>query len=659
MSNKKNKISNDSISQELLLRIVPSAVFTVDLDRKITMWNDMAEKITGYKREEMIGKECTIFADEPCNDNCGLYDDKIEKPILNANCKIRTKSGEIKYVSKNVDYLRDKVGNIAGGIETFHDVTQQREIENEQRKSEAKFKDIWGNSIDGLRITDREGVIKDVNDAFCVIMRKEKEELIGKKLDYVYSSKSDVDYLDIYLKRIKNKSFIPREDYLLRLWDDRKMWFSVSTYSIKEEDDDLWISVFRDITDAKKTELIHKVIYEISNAIYEHSELTILLARIRDIIGQIVDTTNFAFALYNEETGMLSIPFQRSKKDHFVETPAKDTFSGYVIQTNESLLMDKETSYKMVQEGKAKMIGAPAEVWMGVPIRVEEKVFGVIVIQDYEDKNAFGNEELNLIEFASDQIGVAIERIRSREELEKSEQALRLANDTKDRFFSIIAHDLKNPFVTLKGFLEILNEDYDDLSEEEIKEYLKSLMNVSNKTFDLLQDLLLWSRAQQNRIEIKKESLNLNKLVEDAVEPLRDTAGNKKVKIDVQQSTAINIMCDAFTIKTVIRNLVSNAIKFSESGGKISIYCRQDENNTKVVVEDEGIGMDEQTCENLFRLDKTVTEKGTSGEEGTGLGLMLCKDFVEKNNGSLTIDSKLGKGTKVIINLPSGSGKGN
>lgn len=636
---------------EQLLSIVPSAIFTVDLNKKVTSWNKMAETITGYTPDEMIGNECSLFSGEACKSVCGLYEATEKKPLTEKLCTIKAKDGRQIFISKNVDFIYDQSGKIVGGIESFQDITSTKISQIALQKSENKFRLIWENSIDGFRVTDKNAVIRDVNDAFCRMVRKEKEELIGNKLNCVYSNKSDVDILKVYLDRINSTTAVPREEYYLRMWDDRRIWFSVSTISIESDGETLWVSVFRDITESKKTEILHKVIYEISTAVYEYRELYQLLSKIRDIFDQIIDTDNFLVALFDEETGMLSIPFQSNTKEQFMETPMEGTFSGYVIKTKESLLMTEEESYQLVAEGKAKLVGAPAKIWMGVPIKVLGKVYGVIVIQDYEDENRFGYEELNLLEFVSDQIGVAIERIRSREELEKSEKALQISNSTKDKFFSIISHDLKNPFLTLRGYLEILYEDYNDLTEEEIKSHLATLLNVSEKTLNLLQDLLLWSRSQQNNLEIKFEENNPGELINDAIAPLTDFALKKGIKLNTIIESNSNVICDSFTIKTVIRNLVSNAIKFSKSNDTITVKCEESTDKLTFSIKDTGVGIDKETMKNLFILGKASTEKGTLGEEGTGLGLILCKDFLEKHNCELSAGSKLGIGTEFKFEL--------
>lgn len=408
---KDRELQNLKHHSDLLLKIVPSAVFTVDLERRITSWNAMAEKITGYTSQEVLGKECLVFADAPCNENCGLYNLSHTKPIIGTECTIRTKSGKPRYISKNVDCLYDDNGEISGGIESF-----------------------------------------------------------------------------------------------------------------------------QDITESKRTQLLHKVIYEINNAVFEYSDFHSLLGKIREIFSQMVSTKNFLVALYNNEAETLSIPFQTNEVDQYTEVPVKDTFTGYVIKTNRSLLLNEEKTNQMIKEGKAKMHGTPAKVWMGVPIRVRGEVFGVIVIQDYENENAFGYDELELLEFASDQIGSAMERIFSREDLEKSAQELKLANDTKDRFFSIISHDLKNPFLTLRGSLEILDNEFGELSNEEMKEIISALRSVSNSTFELLQDLLLWSRSQQNKLEINLEEVDIPSLINKAIEPLTETAKAKNVDIEVENN---------------------------------------------------------------------------------------------------------------------------
>ncbi|MBU1101778.1 MAG: PAS domain S-box protein [Bacteroidetes bacterium] len=636
---------------EILFRMVPSAIFTVDMDRKITDWNKMAEEITGYYKEEVVGKECNLFAGEPCSEHCGLFDSLIPKPQTYAKCTIKTKEGKTKYINKNVEYLYDGNQNVVGGIESFQDITDFIETQKELKKSEEKFKATWEGSIDGMRITDKAGNILMVNEAYCNILGFTEEELIGKPFVIAYNERQE-SILTKYIESFSKKMMSPRFDTQLKLWDNRKKWFAVAQSFVTYEGEEAVLSVLRDITEAKKSEIISGVIYDINNAVYEIHDFELLLKKICDILNRIVKSDNFFIALYNKGDETISIPYLVDEFDDYDSIPARGSVTGYVIRSGESLLMDEALSDKLTAEGEIEMVGTASKIWLGVPIRVRDEIKGVVVMQDYEDENAIGEEERELIEFTSDQIGIAMDRILSRRELEQSEGKLRESNDAKDKFFRILSHDLKNPFVTIKGFLEILQQDYDDLTDEERKMFIKDTFNSAEKTYDLLITLLTWSRSQSGKLEINKEDLNLKKIVDSSLGQLLESAKAKFINLesDIPEEVIVNV--DKFMFETVLRNLVSNAIKFTRESGKIIVLGEVHDEYASICVKDNGVGIDSETIDKLFRLDVTTTTKGTKNEEGTGLGLILCKDFVEKNGGQIRVESVLNEGTSFIFTCP-------
>jgi len=649
-SEDKYKLAKERI--ELLFRIVPSAIFTVDKNRLVTSWNNMAEEITGYKREEMIGKSCEVFAVDPCSTACGLFTSNLKKPLCGKDCTIRTKHGELKHIIKNIEEITDQDGNVSGGIETFIDVTELKETEKKLTNSERKFRSIWEHANEGMRITDAEGKILMVNDAFCRMVRKPAGELIGSEFTIVFSAENQ-EAISRYKDKFKLNRIVPRFETEIELWDGAKFWFSIfSSYIEWDDGKKVLLSVFRDVTEAKKSEIIQNVIFEINNAIYEIYDFKKLLAKIHHTLSKIVSTESFFIALYNKENDTIDIPYSIDQDGVRNNLPIKDTFTGYVIKTKDSLLVDEEESMAMVTAGEAKIVGKPSKIWLGVPIKIKDEVFGVVVIQDYHDRNAIGIEQQVMIEYVSDQIGLALERIISRRKLVSSEKMLREANDAKDRFFSIISHDLRNPFITLDSFLKILSEDYDDFSESEKKEYLNILYKTSQRTLSLLDNLLTWSRSQRGVIKLKKERVNLKKLSEDSIAALIETASRKKIEILQLLDENIYLTVDIFMIGTVIRNLVSNAIKFTEPGGTITISASDEKGGISLIISDTGIGMTEKTISELFRVDISHTSLGTSNEEGTGLGLILCKDFTEKNNGTIKVESSPGNGSKFILHFP-------
>ncbi len=229
--------------------------------------------------------------------------------------------------------------------------------------------------------------------------------------------------------------------------------------------------------------------------------------------------------------------------------------------------------------------------------------------------------------------------------LGESEYQLQMLNQNKDKFFSILAHDLKGPFSSLLGFSEFLVNDFEELTLKEIKEYSNNIYDSSKNTYKLLENLLEWGRVQRNLIDLEFENINLLEIAKNTIELYSAEAKKKKIKLELKIDKDPYVYADENTIATVFRNLTSNAIKFCEAGDVITISSTPVNEGIEVTISDTGIGISEDDKEKLFRIDVHHTLAGTAQEKGTGLGLILCKDLLEKNNSEIKVESKLGKGT--------------
>jgi len=229
-------------------------------------------------------------------------------------------------------------------------------------------------------------------------------------------------------------------------------------------------------------------------------------------------------------------------------------------------------------------------------------------------------------------------------------QELTAINATKDKFFSIIAHDLRNPFNVILNYLNLLKMN-DDLDHDQRKEYIEQIDKSAKSTYKLLDNLLLWARSQLNKIIINKESLLLYDVASDAIEAYMHNAKLKGVSFSINVPRDIEIFADYSTIKTVIANLFSNAVKFSNSGGEIKIEAKGINEIVEVSIIDNGIGIPKEVLPNLLSMDVGFSIAGTNDEKGSGLGLILCKEFVEKNGGKIWVESEFGKGTKVTFSV--------
>lgn len=229
---------------------------------------------------------------------------------------------------------------------------------------------------------------------------------------------------------------------------------------------------------------------------------------------------------------------------------------------------------------------------------------------------------------------------------------LKEANSTKDKFFSIVAHDLKNPFNSLLVLSKLLLDDYETFTDEERKQFIQQIKSSAENTYSLLQNLLSWASTQLGKTVIIKEKIDIAKLSEEAITLLKPIAKNKKISLQLLINSNTIAYADKNMISTVLLNLVSNAVKFTPHKGRIEVKANDSNGHLEIEIHDNGIGISGENMDKLFKPDIKFHTMGTDKEKGTGLGLLLCKEFVEKNDGKLWVESEEGQGSSFYFSLP-------
>ena len=237
------------------------------------------------------------------------------------------------------------------------------------------------------------------------------------------------------------------------------------------------------------------------------------------------------------------------------------------------------------------------------------------------------------------------------EKLRKYSEELNELNKSKDKFFSILAHDLRSPLSPLLGLSQMLAKDFDTLSYEEIKEFSKDIYDAISSQFNLLENLLSWSRMETGKIKYNPVQLNIYEKVEEVIALLKGNARDKNILVKNSTLPDLKIFADKDMIHSILQNLISNAIKFTYPEGKINICSAIREEYTEITVEDNGVGIKTDDLGSIFGLN-CFTTYGTNKEKGTGLGLAICKEMAERNDGTINVESEYQKGSKFIFSLP-------
>jgi|JI8StandDraft_1071087.scaffolds.fasta_scaffold08084_4 two-component system sensor histidine kinase/response regulator len=249
-------------------------------------------------------------------------------------------------------------------------------------------------------------------------------------------------------------------------------------------------------------------------------------------------------------------------------------------------------------------------------------------------------------------VATHIEIKQSREKIRKTNEQLKELNATKDKFFSIIAHDLKNPFNTLLGFSKLLFENAPNYTTDQIQQYAQIMNHTAKQSYALLENLMQWAKSQTEKIKISPRNSSMNELLSITIPIVNGSALKKNITIENNISTEDLVYADNSLTTTILRNILTNAIKFTHTNGKIIVSTQRKDDFLEVSITDTGVGIEPMNMDKLFRIDSKVTSHGTDNEEGTGLGLILCKEFVEKQGGTIWANSEVGKGSAFTFTLP-------
>jgi signal transduction histidine kinase len=238
-------------------------------------------------------------------------------------------------------------------------------------------------------------------------------------------------------------------------------------------------------------------------------------------------------------------------------------------------------------------------------------------------------------------------------ELNDYKNELEKVLESKDKFFSIISHDLRSPLGGFLGLTQMLSESLDELEKDEVKTISTSLYKAAKNINNLLENLLDWSKSQTGMMKFEPRMVKLRELFDRVLRNFNIQVKDKKIQINNSISEELNVFADPDMLMTVLRNLIGNALKFSHENGKIDLLCNHDKNFCFITVKDYGVGIPDDTRRKLFRLDTKMSTRGTKNETGSGLGLILSKELIEKNGGRINVNSIEGEGTEFIFTLPT------
>jgi PAS domain S-box-containing protein len=607
--------------------------------------------------EDVIGKYPLGFFPAETHGN---IQQRLEAMLTTGKNAQRAENQVIRLDGKIIDVEVTAAPLIYKGEKAFQvvikDISERKAAERELKSSEERFRKAFISHPGIISITTlSEGKYLDVNDNFCKMLEYERSEVIGspsKELGIFYDNNKRDELLNI----LKRDGRVVNFEVRVKTKSGKIKTGLFSSEMIEMDGQECLLAQFDDITESKRNTAVTESKLHLTRFALSHS-LEELLEETLNEAEKLTDSLIGFYHFVDDDQKNLTLQnWSTQTKEKFCKAEGKGThypidMAGVWVdctKTGKPVIHNNYASLphrKGLPDGHAEVIRE-----LVVPVSRNDKIKAILGVGnkqfDYNEK------DVETVSLLADMVWDITEFKKIDEELKESEARLREMVTTKDKFFNIIAHDLRSPFNAIMGFSELLEEQMKEKNYEDIEEYSKFIHSASKRAMNLLSNLLEWSRSQTGKIKFNPEYFDLAVLINEVTDLFTDIAAQKSIEIKKVMKPNIPVIADKPMVEIILRNLISNAIKFSNFNTSIVISAELKENETLVSVIDNGVGISPEDINNIFRLDINHSTLGTNKEKGTGLGLLLCKEFIEKHNGKLLIESTLGKGSTFCLNIP-------
>ena len=657
-------------------------------DGKVVVANKKVCELFGYDQNEIIGKPLLeLVALESRELALKNFRDRYKEPfeivafrkngskffaeVCGKSIEFKGQPGRViairditerKQAEKDLENLYKKSEKSRTSLlNILEDVTEK---EAALRESQERFQDIVTNTGDWIWEIDREGRYTYCSPVVKQVLGYEPDAVLGKHFyDFFHPDERDdmkKAAFNLFQKKEKFKDLINRNAHK----DGSVIFLETNGVPLLDDKGNLsgYRGVDRDITERIQAEKIQRALYDISNALNSVDNLRELFLKIREFLGNVIDTTNFYVALYDKKTNMLSLPFDVDEKDDFEIFPAGKTLTAYVIKTGKPLLVDDKLLDRLIKEGHVESIGAPSEIWLGVPLKVESEIIGVIAVQSYDDPNLYTEKDIDILTFISEEIALAIKHKQADESLriaheelkgmhknlekkvkkavkEVEEKNLVIVKQTRQvamaEMISTIAHHWRQPLNSIGVIIQNIEDayEYDELTAEYLRDKVKTTMELSksmSRTIDSFSYFFRTAAEKEEFIinEIIKELVNLS------ISSFQDS--NINLIFEFKETCLITGYPNEFSqaLLGIINNAREILIEREIKNPWTKIFLSKENNKSVITINDNAGGIQENIIEKIF--DPYFSTKQIL--TGTGIGLYMAKMVIERNmSGKITV----------------------
>ncbi len=655
LQKKNDALRRSRIEFESFADMLPEMIYEVDLNGKLVFANTQALKFSGYSVEEM---RKGLYISQFFPDN---YKRMIEnlaairnpEDISSNEYYARRKDGSlVPIVTHSFAMFHD--GKITGYRGTISDISSHKIYEEQITREKAFLEHLIDSTPLAIVISDVPGRITLVNKEFTNLFGYTSAEAVNRNINDLVVPGELREEADTIDELAKEHHRVIRETVRRDKWGNRIQVSLISTAIIVNNEPAAFVGIYRDITTEKKNALQQEVLYNISSAALHQMDLKELYPIIERELGRIWSTNNFYIALYDKKSETLSMPFFADEKDNFREVPAQKTITGWVIKNKKSVLLKENDLVKLEESGEIELVGTQCKVWMGVPLKVDNDVIGVLCLQDYNDENRFSSDDLYVLDFIGNQTAIALQRRIMLDNLITARQKAEEAAQSKQIFMSTMSHEIRTPLNEVIGITNLLLQGN---PREDQMDYIKTLRFSGNHLLTLVNDVLDYNKMESGKIVFEQIRFNLNDFLNEIMRSYSFRSKAKDLEFDIRKegNLPVNVIGDQIRLNQILSNLLSNALKFTKQGG-ITVTIKEIERKNKqskleFAVKDTGIGIPSEKQSAIFENYTQASSDTTRRYGGTGLGLAICKKLVELQGGTISVESEPGEGSTFRFTL--------
>ncbi len=475
-----------------------------------------------------------------------------------------------------------------------------------------------------------------------------RDRVIGKLVTDVFPGVIDFGLFKVFQEVYKTGE---PHHFPIRIYQDSRIKGYRENYVYKLSSGEI-VAVYQDVTQRKRAELAQKIVYNISNAVNTSINISDLIAQIQKEVGKIMDASNFYVALYDEKTDTLEMPYYFDEKDSYRRVTAKNTLSKIVIKSGSSLLANGEVKRRFEQEGKLVRQGSHSKVWLGVPLKNADTVIGVVAVQNYENENAYSEDDVKMLEFIAGQISISIQRKKFEDNLKDALKKAEESDRLKSAFLANMSHEIRTPMNGILGFASLLKEP--NLQGEEIRKYVDVIQISGNRMLNIINNLIDISKIEAGQMKLYIDACNVNEQLEYLQDLLSPETYKKQLTVHMLPGLPDHesvIQTDPDKLYAVLSNLLKNAVKYTHEGSIEFGYVKKGK-VLEFFVKDTGIGILEERQAAVFDRFVQADIEDRKVYEGAGLGLAISKAFVEMLGGKIWVKSTEGVGSEFYFTIP-------